>query len=110
MTDRIKDYCDKHNINWQNRRMEFEETFIEPGEDLYVMGTAQPSPQQDSNEQQEGHKNIMIGYAQGQRMYYISDKSEKELLHNSGSRTRFMIFSGIFLAALGLFMIISQFK
>ena len=40
MTDRIKDYCDKHNINWQNRRMEFEETFIEPGEDLYVMGTA----------------------------------------------------------------------
>lgn len=110
MTDRIKDYCDKHNINWQNRRMEFEETFIEPGEDLYVMGTAQPSPQQDSNERQEGHKNIMVGYAQGQRMYYISDKSEKELLHNSGSRTRFMIFSGIFLAALGLFMIISQFK
>ena len=104
MTDRIRDYCDKHNINWQNCRMEFEETFIEPGEDLYVMGTAQHNPQQD------GHKNIMVGYAQGQRMYYISDKSEKELLHNSGSRTRFMIFSGIFLAALGLFMIISQFK
>ena len=41
------------------------------------MGTAQPSPQQDSNEQQEGHKNIMVGYAQGQHMYFISDKSEK---------------------------------
>jgi len=110
MTDRIKHYCDKHNINWQNRRMEFEETFVEPGEELYIMGTAQLSPHQDSNEQPEGHKNIMVGYSQGQRMYYISDKSEKELLHNSGSRTRFMILSGIFLAGLGLFMIISQFK
>ena len=90
--------------------MEFEETFVEPGEELYIMGTAQLSPYQDSNEQPEGHKNIMVGYAQGQRMYYISDKSEKELLHNSGSRTRFMILSGIFLAGLGLLMIISQFK
>ena len=114
MTDRLKAYCEKHKIEWKstigNRAMEFEETFIEPGEDLYVMGTAQPSPHSDESKKHIGHEKIMIGYAQGQRMFYISDKSEKELLHKSTSKSGFMIFGGIGLSALGLLMILSQFK
>ena len=114
MTDRLKDYCEKHNIEWKStighRSMEFEETFIEPGEDLYIMGTAQHSPHSDKSDEHIGHKKIMIGYAQGQRMFYISDKSEKELLNKSASKSAFMVFGGIGLSALGLFMILSQFK
>jgi hypothetical protein len=43
-------------------------------------------------------------------MFYISDKSEKELLHKSASKSVFMIFGGIGLSALGLLMILSQFN
>ena len=74
------------------------------------MGTAQPSPHSDESKKHIGHEKIMIGYAQGQRMFYISDKNEKELLHKSTSKSGFMIFGGIGLSALGLLMILSQFK
>ena len=90
--------------------MEFQETFIEPGEDLYVMGTAQPGPSSGGSKKYIEHEQIMIGYAKGQRMFYISDKSEKELLHRSAFRSGFMVFGGIGLSALGLFMILVQFK
>ena len=114
MTDRLQTYCEKHNIEWKsaigNRAMEFQETFIEPGEDLYVMGTAQPGPSSGGSKKHIGHEKIMIGYAKGQRMFYISDKSEKELLHRSAFKSGFMVFGGIGLSALGLFMILVQFK
>ena len=110
ITDRIKEYCHIHSIPWQNRDMEFEETFIEPGEDLYVMGTVQPISQKIFNEEHKIKENIMVGYTKGQHIYYISDKSEKELLQNSISTIRFMILSGSFLLLLGLFMFISQLK
>ena len=114
MTDRLQTYCEKHNIEWKsaigNRAMEFQETFIEPGEDLYVMGTAQPSPNSGRSKKHIGHEKIMIGSAKGQRMFYISDKSEKEILHRSAYKSGFMVFGGIGLSALGLFMILVQFK
>ena len=49
-----------------------------------------------------GEDENMIGYQQRQRIFYISDKSEKEILKNSVRNSRVMIFGGIVLSVIGL--------
>ena len=49
-----------------------------------------------------GEDENMIGYQQRQRIFYISDKSEKEILKNSVQNSRVMIFGGIVLSVIGL--------
>ena len=56
-----------------------------------------------------GEDENMIGYQQRQRIFYISDKSEKEILINSVQTTRIMIFGGIVLSVIGLIGIIDNF-
>lgn len=60
-----------------NRQLRCTEIYIEPGDQIYVMGSAGPSALGGGSA--VGHENLMISKGSGP-YFCISDKSEKELL------------------------------
>ncbi|MCJ7697540.1 MAG: E3 ubiquitin ligase family protein, partial [Thermoplasmata archaeon] len=64
-----------------NKTMRYRETIIVPDENLYIMGTAGENPLKI--EATENHvDSIMIQKGKYEKQYYISDKSEKQILKN----------------------------
>ena len=113
ITDTILEYCKKHDIdlyhkNGSIKNFEFKETYIPTGQDLYIMGIASRNKYKE-NESKPGENDNMIGYQLRQRIFYISDKSEKEILKNSVQNSRVMLIGGIVLSVIGLIGIIDYF-
>tara|TARA_B110000438_G_scaffold286645_1_gene318083 strand:- start:155 stop:946 length:792 start_codon:yes stop_codon:yes gene_type:complete len=109
----ILEYCKINEIelfrkNGSRKRIELKETHIPLGQDLYVMGVASRNKYKENNSG-SGQEENMVGYQHRQRIFYISDKSEKEILINSVQTTRVMIFGGIVLSVIGLIGIIDNF-
>ena len=62
-----------------NKQMRYREYFIEPKDKLYIFGTAGDNPFVEEATAIKGTMDVMI--QKGKRtMYYISDKSEKQIL------------------------------
>lgn len=61
-----------------NKSMRYREYFIEPGDKLYVLGTAGDNPFVKEGSSQKNEADIMI--QKGKSFYYISDKGEREVL------------------------------
>jgi len=102
----ILEYCKKHEIelfnkNGTRKRVEIKETYIPLRQNLYIMGIAGRNKYRKDTSK-AGEDENMIGYQQRQRIFYISDKSEKEILKNSVQNSRVMIFGGIVLSVIGL--------
>jgi len=62
-----------------NKTMRYRESFIEPGDMLYVMGTAGDNPFVEEGTVEGGAQDIMIGRGK-ERFFYISDRPEKRVL------------------------------
>ena len=84
------------------------ETYIPIGQDLYIMGIASRNKYKE-NESKPGENDNMIGYQYRQRIFYISDKSEKEILKNSVQNSRVMLIGGLVLSVIGFIGIIDYF-
>ena len=113
ITDTILEYCKKHDIdlyhkNGSIKNIELKETYIPIGQDLYIMGIASRNKYKE-NESKPGENDNMIGYQYRQRIFYISDKSEKEILKNSVQNSRVMLIGGLVLSVIGLIGIIDYF-
>ena len=52
----------------------------------------------------------MIGYQFRQRIFYISDKGEKEILTNSVQNSRIMLIAGMVLSLIGLLGVMDFFR
>ena len=64
-----------------NKTMRYQETLIAPDDTLYIMGTAGENPYR--KESTANHiDSIMIQKGEHEKHYYITDKSEKQLLTN----------------------------
>ena len=86
-----------------NKTMRYRETIIVPDENLYIMGTAGENPLKI--EATENHvDSIMIQKGKYEKQYYISDKSEKQILKNLAIFTYGMWVSGIILIIVGAIM------
>ncbi len=59
-------------------RIDVEETYIEPGDPIYVLGTAKAGREGDPD-------SVFVGYDQTDHIFCISDGSEKEALKKTGS-------------------------
>ena len=114
ITDTILDYCKQRGIelyrkNGTLKKIEFKETHIPVGQDLYIMGIASKNKYKDPASKSEQNDN-MIGYQFRQRIFYISDKSEKEILTNSVQNSRIMLIGGMVLSVIGLIGVMDFFK
>jgi hypothetical protein len=77
-------YLSTHNMSHEgffglNKTMRYKETIIAPDDTLYIMGTAGENPYK--KETTANHlDSIMIQKGKYEKQYYISDKSEKQIL------------------------------
>ncbi|MCX6707914.1 MAG: GIDE domain-containing protein [Candidatus Woesearchaeota archaeon] len=80
----IVDFLNKSKIKDEglfgiNKTMRYTEYFIEPGDKIYIMGTAGKNPEVDELAAQQSMENVMIQDRKG-AFFYISDRPEKEIL------------------------------
>ena len=111
LSSTILDYCKMNKIellhkNGSKKRIEIKETYIPVGQNLYIMGIAKKHKTDNSKSIQQDY---IIGYQYRQKIFYISDKSEKNILKNSVHNNRIMIFGGIVLSVIGLIGIVDNF-
>jgi hypothetical protein len=82
--DFVKCYLLANNISYQdffgiNKKMRFYEYCIAPKDKIFIMGTAGDNPFIEEGWAQSGIEDIMIQKGEGE-IYYISNRSEKEIL------------------------------
>ncbi|MEK6823248.1 MAG: GIDE domain-containing protein, partial [Nanoarchaeota archaeon] len=75
-----------------NRQLRFTEYYIAPKDALFVMGTAADNPHVGEATAVQGVEDVMI--QSGGPLFYISDKSEKDVLAGYGWRIRGGLFGG----------------
>jgi len=111
ISETILEYCKMNEIelfhkNGSKKRIEIKETYIPLGQNLYMMGVVNKHKSDNSESMQQKY---IIGYQYRQKIFYISDKSETDILKNSAYNSRIMIFGGIVLSVIGLIGIVDNF-
>ena len=105
MPKKIKNYCEENEITHQflgiKQKLRFTEKIIEPNDQLYIMGSA---IENDKTELIKDSGSIKIGKSDDHLYYYISDSSEKELLHQFGWKVPLQIFGGAIVAIGALYI------
>jgi len=94
-------------INWRSflgfeKRLRSEETFIQAGDHVYVIGTATDNPRVALSER--GMDNVLIGKADS--IYLISDRSEKELLSSFRVDMLLCLYGGPLVTVICLFFLV----
>lgn len=95
----IKDFLKANNLSFEgflgiNKKMRYLEYLIVPGDELYIMGTAGDNPFVEEGWAKNSYEDIMIQKGE-KEIYYISDKSEKQILSTLNFIAMFGIYGGI---------------
>ncbi|MEM7815809.1 MAG: GIDE domain-containing protein [Candidatus Aenigmatarchaeota archaeon] len=83
-----------------NKHMRYTEWFIGPGEKIYILGTATDNPNVKLSS--KGTENIIIKRGENEKIFYVSDKSEKEILSSLGWKVIVGVFGGAILTVVCL--------
>lgn len=75
-----------------NKHMRYTEYFIEPGDKLYILGTA--AENRGTIASARHTDNVVIQKGENEKMFYISDKSEKEILKSLNWKITLGVFGG----------------
>ena len=106
---KVEDYCNKENIKLRGwlggkKRMRFRVTYLEPNDDIYIIGSAR-SPNLDET---NGLKKITAVIDKSKDgIFILSDKSEKELIDDYGGQS-WIVPLGIILSSIGLSLILKS--
>ena len=96
LPQRLKNFCESRNIStgwWSGSRMRYREYRIEPGNPIYVLGTAEYL----SNVQDE-HERIIIRKGTRHKWFFVSEHSQREVLQTLGRQSWLYTFGGAALA------------
>ena len=91
-----------------NKHMRYTEWFIGPKEKVYVMGTAADNPHVKLAA--KGMENVIIRKGENEGTFYVSDKSEKEILSSLNWKIILGVFGGAALAVGCLAFLIFYFQ
>lgn len=106
---KVEDYCNKENVKLRGwlggkKRMRFRVTYLEPNDDIYIIGSAR-SPNLDET---NGLKKITAVIDKPKDgIFILSDKSEKELIDDYGGQS-WIVPLGIILSGIGLSLILKS--
>jgi hypothetical protein len=92
----IKKFLKKNNLDFEtflgtNKNMRYNEYFIAPKDKLYILGSAGDNPYVEDATGQQNVDDIMIQKGR-EKIYYISDKSEAEVL----KKFKWKVIGGLF--------------
>lgn len=90
-----------------NNDMRFREYYIAPNDKLYIFGKAQVNKLVDEGTAKTNSEGIMIG--KSENMFYVSDKSEKEVLSKFKWKVIGGIYGGATLILVSLLILFSYF-
>ena len=90
-----------------NKTMRFTESYIAPEDTLYVLGYAQDNPHVEEGTGQKNEEDIVIG--KGGRVFFISDKPEKDILKTLSWNVYLFIYGGAALSLACLAVILIYF-
>jgi len=82
--------------------MRYRESFIEPSDKLYIIGTAGDNPFIDDATAKKGVEDVLIQKGKHEKLYYISDKSERNVLKYLKRKVVFGIGAGSIFIIIGL--------
>ena len=106
---KVEDYCNKENVKLRGwlggkKRMRFRVTYLEPNDDIYIIGSARSPHLDEAN----GLKKITAVIDKSKDgIFILSDKSEKELIDDYGGQS-WIIPLGITLSGIGLSLILKS--
>lgn len=107
----IKSFLEKKGISHKtwifNKTMRFREYFLKQGDKVYIFGYAGDNPFVEDASSDKNETDIMI---QKKGFYYISDKSEKEVLKNYAFKVYGGMFGGAGLIIVCLFIIFAYLR
>jgi hypothetical protein len=89
----VKQFLSSKNIKWEgflfgiNKTMKYIEYFIAPGDNLYIMGTADDNPYVKEASAEKSVEDIMIQKGKFEKLYYVSDKHEDAILYRYALKT-----------------------
>jgi len=113
--DIIAAFMDKNGISHKawigTRSLRFKEWFIHPGEEVYVLGSAKPAPEEArAHGSPENPVDVVIGRGDTERIFMISDCSEKELLRKLSKKCLWGIYGGAALSLALLWYLLVRFR
>ncbi len=111
----VKEFLRSNNLRFEgflgiNKSMRFTEYIIAPNDKVYIIGTAGRNPFVRDATTIENEQNIMIQKGRKDSFYYISDKSERDVLKDFGLRVFGGIFGGALLTLICLAVILIYLK
>jgi hypothetical protein len=92
------------NTNRQEGDMSYQEWIIEPHENLYIMGTASTNPLVDQTRVTEETNELMIHKGDYEKFFFISDKSERQILFGFDKQLAVCFILGPLLIILGVIL------
>ena len=87
-----------------NKHMKYTEWFISPGDKLYVLGTAAENRGKATGALHT--ERVIIRKGENEKLFYVSDKSEKDILKSLGWKSALGVFGGAALIVGGLAFIV----
>ena len=106
----VRNYCNKNRIRFRGlfggkKRMRCRVTYLEPNDNIYVLGHARPLLQKEIKNSKSATAAIeMVNNS----VFIVSDKSEKELIEDRGGQF-WVVPLGIIFSGLGLGLILNVF-
>ena len=109
LPDHIKKYCDKYKVKYKGwfgfkKKLRCRATYLEPGDQLYVLGSARPLSDDESVFSEE--VTAIVDHSDSEH-FLISDKSEKHLTDTYGGQS-WLVPGSIIVSAFGLWMILTS--
>jgi hypothetical protein len=89
-----------------NKTMRYNEWFIAPGDHLYILGTATDNPYKAEATAFNSVEDVLITKGEQNKLFYISDKSERQIVERLNLFVYGGLIGGISLIVIGLVMLL----
>lgn len=111
--EHIKQFLETIDINYKgflggNKTIAYTEHLIKPKDEIYIIGNAMDNPYKKDGTAQKGVEDVIIKKGSKENIFYISDKSEKELLQHYSTWKKILYGFGGFITLMSLMVILSS--
>lgn len=113
--EQVNKFMSSHDMSFNslfgiNKKMRFMEWFLGVNEKIYVMGTAKDNPFLEETKAKSGVEDVMIGKGRHEKIFYMSNKKEGEILKRLTFFSVGGIMGGAFLALGSLALVFLYFN